>query len=201
MHATTVARHSIRLATSGDQEAIDRLAHDSLTSVGDILGHPSGRLRSFPQIDSAFETTRIVAQQGSRVIGTISMTLDGPHGMPADHAFEQELLAIRAERRRLGNVWRLATDAAIATGKGLVEDLIFSAIRLADENSLETVLFMVPPRFEQLYAMLLLAKRVTAGSLSIGDQELSAILMRVDRETAADSPLMRRFRESGRSVS
>lgn len=65
--------------------------------------------------DLSPDTTIFIARRRStrKLVGTLSVTLDGPEGLPAEEDFPDEIDRLRKEHRTLYHIWRFAMDPEI----------------------------------------------------------------------------------------
>jgi hypothetical protein len=185
--------HRIRRAMEADMDQVYRLTHDTLVAAGDIIPLPSGKIVSFPGLDGINETSVLVAECEGRIVGTNSLTLDGPAGLHCDHGFREETNRIRREGRPLASSWRIATSPSFRRGKRLVQDLMVETLRLCLEFELQTCLFVFPPKFESFYQRAIAAETVSRGNISVNGRDLPAVLMRADCERSYSTPFIRGF--------
>jgi hypothetical protein len=145
---------------------------------------PDNRLALYPNLDNIPETRVLIAEEDGRIVGTNSLTLDGPNGLPSDIDFRKECAAIRGEGRRLAGSWRLCTRAGYRDERRIVLDLFAKTVRLTQELGVQTCVFTVLPRHVRIYEKLLNMKLVSKKEAAIkGLQNVPAVLMRCDYET------------------
>lgn len=91
-------------------DAAFRLVHDQYVWRGFMTTpHPSGRRVN---LRHALPSTRVfVASDGARIVGTVSVVLDSPLGLPMDEVFADQLDRFRRRGRRGAEVSALAMDA------------------------------------------------------------------------------------------
>lgn len=93
-----------------DFDGAFRLLHDRYVEGGYMAPHPSGRRLG---IYNALPSTKVfVARAEGRVIATVALVQDSSVGMPMDQSYREELDAIRARGRRLGEASTLTVDPA-----------------------------------------------------------------------------------------
>jgi hypothetical protein len=141
---------TVRLATSTDLlDAAFRLVHDQYVARGYMAPAPSGRRVS---LFNALPGTKVfVACRHRRLLGTVSLVQDSPHGLPMDEIFRAELDELRATGQRLGEVSALA---AVGGGNGFA--LILRLVRMmavyaADVARLDWLCIAVNPRHLGFY--------------------------------------------------
>ncbi len=167
-----------------DLEEIYSLVHDAYVERGYIEPQPDGRLVLYPQLDNIPETTVIIMWDGDRIVGTNTLTLDGPKGLPSDEDFRKECDAIRAEGRKLAGSWRLCTRTGYRDERHIVLELIARTVRLTLQNEVETCVFTIHPRHVDVYRKLLNMTLVSQKEETVrGLQNAPAVFMRCDRET------------------
>lgn len=94
--------------TREELEAAYRLVHQSYVDAGYMDPHPSGlRVRAFEALP---QTATFIAIENGEVIGTISLIVDSPLGLPMEESYSEELNALRAQGRRIAEVSSLAVS-------------------------------------------------------------------------------------------
>jgi hypothetical protein len=170
-----------------DLDHVRRLVHDVYLQAGYITPQPGGRLVYCPHLDAAAETTAFVAEAGGEIVGTCSLTLDGPAGFHLDDEYPDALRAVRREVRSIASSWRWASKAP-ATERIVVYLGLLRAIQaVLQANAVETCLFTLVPKFASVYRHLLNARLLasTPPLHSCGSGKLSmfrcgTVLMRWD---------------------
>ncbi|HKQ29873.1 MAG TPA: GNAT family N-acetyltransferase [Burkholderiales bacterium] len=82
------------------------LVHDAYVGLGIATPTPTGMLVSPSHL--AHETVVFLARARGRVVGTISVIVDGPAGLPLEHDYPSELATLRRHARRLAEIGSLA---------------------------------------------------------------------------------------------
>ena len=170
-----------RIQTTQELHDVWRLTHDVYVKAGYCKRRETGWLIHYPRLDNIIETAVFIAIENGRIIGTNSITLDGPKGLHVDDDFPKEVNKIRKEGRRLVASWRIVTDC-----KGIMPVVRLIKKTLAfglNELWAETALFTFNPEHENFYKkylnMTTIAKRDCIGKL----HNAPAVLMRADKET------------------
>jgi len=171
-----------------DLEAAWRLTHDLFVAEGYADPRPDGMLRHYPHLDFAPETTVLVAEDlYGRIVGTCSLTVDGPAGLNMDDDFKDIVDGIRMECRRegkkLGAGWRLATAADAHNSLDVALKLISAMIEELAAQELGVILFVFNPRHERFYQKTIGLRTISAqvrGARSV--KGAPAVLMRGDRD-------------------
>lgn len=174
-----------------DQEldAVHRLIHDAYVERGYIEPRPDGRLRHYPDIEAAPENMVLVAIDGGSIVGTVSVTLDGPAGFNVDHDFRGTCDAVRAEGFPVGAVWRLVTDPHRRATPSLVSELFRCTTSVFIKGGIATILCMVAPRHERAYERLLGSQTIGRTAGIDGEVTTPVVLLRMAvTETARRLP-------------
>ncbi len=196
----SVAEHilTVREATdTADLDAVYRLTHDAFLEQGYCEPQPDGRLIHYPHLEGLPETTALVAEENGEIVGTNSVTLDGPAGLHVDVDFKTECDRIRAEcsalGRSLGASWRIATKRSCRSATAVIKGLIRETVRRFVAGSVETVVFTFNPRHERIYKRLLNMTTIARhGGTVQGLNNAPAVFMRWDLETCPDQWLRTR---------
>jgi hypothetical protein len=144
---------------------------------------PDGKLIHYPHLDGIPETTVLVALLDGQVVGTNSLTLDGPRGLHVDHDFKPACDAIRGEGRRLAASWRIGTRNRVRQDARVVFGLIQATLRLGLQYGMQTCVFTFQTRHERIYQKLLNLRTVARMEASAtGLRNGSTVFMRLDRE-------------------
>lgn len=92
--------------TQEELEAAYRLVHHSYVEAGYINPHPSGlRVRIFEVLP---QTATFIAIEKGEVVGTISLIVDSPLGLPMEESYREEVNALRRQGRKIAEVSGLA---------------------------------------------------------------------------------------------
>ncbi|MFH1022279.1 MAG: hypothetical protein V1809_02710 [Planctomycetota bacterium] len=166
-----------------EMDDVCRLTHDAYVERGYCVPQPTGRLIHHPRHDGIPETTVLIAERNRSIVGTNSLTLDGPKGLPVDTDFGTECDAIRATGRRLASSWRIATRKDCRDEQKIVMGLIRETLRLGTLYGVQTCVFTFNPRHERIYERLLNMKTVARNEGTAGLENAPAVFMRLDVET------------------
>ena len=171
------------MRTAHDLINIYRLVHDAYVERGYIEPRSDGQLVLYPHLDHIPETTVLIAEQDGQIVGTNSLTVDSPRGLPSDEDFKKECDNIRAERRKLAGSWRLCTRTGFRDERSIVMELIARTVQMTLENKIETCVFTVHPRHARVYEKLLNMQTVVRREQTVkGLQNAPAVFMRCDYE-------------------
>jgi hypothetical protein len=165
---------------SRELDEVYRLTHDAFLERGYCERQPDGRLVHYPELDVSVDTTILIALVHGEIVGTISLTLDGPAGLHADHDFKPECDRIRAEGRAFAACWRLATRDRYRSENIVVMALIRAAVRLVCDAGVETAVFTFNPRHERIYQRILNMRTVARSAGSDGLCNAPAVFMRLE---------------------
>lgn len=189
--------------TIRELDEVHRITHDSIVEAGYMPPQNGGRIISYPELDSSPRTTILVAMEDRRVIGTNSITADGPFGLHTDRYFRAETDVIRREGRRLVSSFRIATDPG-RTGRrnlALVQDLVkWSLVVAIHKYDFETILCTFNPKHETVYERWLAARTVRVIE-AMADERIAAgaVMMRIDRERLPE-PVLREVNAVAQAV-
>jgi len=167
----------------GELEDVYRLTHDAYAERGYIKASSDGRLIHNRELDGIAETTVVVVVADGIVLGTNTLTLDGPKGLSVDKDFKEESDQVRAEGRTLASSWRLVTRTGYRDERKIVMGLIGETLRLGLSHGVTTCLFSLNPRHERVYSRLLNMKTIARSDAIVGFANAPAVLMRMDIET------------------
>jgi hypothetical protein len=162
-----------------------RLVHDVYVERGYCDPQPDGRLRHYRYLDDIPESTVLVALSGGEIVGTCTLTFDGPRGLNVDEDFKEEADALRREGGLLCSVWRIATSPRCRGGPRVVLALITETIRLGVESGVTQCLIVCTPRHERIYRRLIRTQPLRVKSELRGIRNTAAALVRVDVEATA----------------
>ena len=172
-------------AVQGPEElkAVYRMTHDAYVDMGFIRPRDDGMLIHYPHLDRINETTVLLALLDGRIVGTNSLTLDGPIGLHVDEDFGLETNHIRADGRTLAACYRMNTLPEVRLHNAIVMSLIRETVWRALESDVQTCLFIFHKRHERVYQRLLNMKTVAERSEIACVENFPAVFMRCDLET------------------
>jgi hypothetical protein len=180
---TDIDGFEVTLAESeADTFAAARGVHDSYVERGIMTPHPTG-LRVTPHV--VLPTTRVfVAKLAGRVVGTISLVIDSPMGLPMDAVYGAELAALRTPTTRVAEVGALAI-AREHRGTGLVFLLNRIMFECAARLAIDRLVIAVHPDAEDLYAATMLFERFAGERCYPGlNRSARAVALTLDLTTA-----------------
>lgn len=164
-------------------DAVRRLHHDAWGHRGFIAPRSDGRIDRHREHDLDPDTCVLVARRDRRIVGTCSLTVDGPRRTPIDHGLEASIASIRSSTRRLAAGWRIATTPSERGGRAVVMGLVRSMVRRAIERDVSCCVFFFHVRHVRIYADLIGARVVHhVGSYYADAPTWDCTLMRVDEE-------------------
>jgi len=175
----------IRTARSKfDMERVWRLTHDEYVKMGYASPQPGGLLQHF-ELDAIEETTVWLAEDDrERILGTISMTADGPAGLHVDEDFKDAADEVREECRRTGRLlaapWRIVTRSDYHHQMPLSMGLIAAVVEAVRRRPYEVTLYTFNPRHEKFYRRMLGFETIAGPRPSPSVRNAPAILMRGD---------------------
>ncbi len=164
-------------------EEVYRLTHDAYLERGYCAPQADGKLIHYPSLEHTPETSVMIALEHKDVMGTVSVTIDGPCGLNVDRDFSKAVQSVRREGRRLGAVWRMATRHSLRSERRVLMALMHAGVCQAfDRQELDTFLIVVHPRHESAYRRLLDMRTVARSAETGGLKNAPGVLMRCDLE-------------------
>ncbi len=165
-----------------EMDAVYRLIHDSFLERGYCTPQPNGKLIHHPHLDHVEETTVLTAWENGKLVGTNSVTRDGPLGLPMDKDFKRECDDMRNEGRVLGASWRLGTHFSQRGDTRIIMALIEETICTVFRKGVQTGIFTFNPRHEGIYQRMLNMQSIAYSENVNGLKSAPAVLMRLDVE-------------------
>lgn len=174
------AKRIVTRPVAGTQELdeVHRLTYEAYAIKGYCRPQADGRLRHYPWLDGIEQTTVLVAVREEQLVGSVSLTVDGPYGLHADEDFQDECDRIRAEGRTLGAMWRIVVAENIHSGVDVLLDLVKEGFRHATDLGVQTCVCTLNPCHRKSYERIWGLKAVAAKSTSSGLTNAPAVLMR-----------------------
>jgi len=157
-----------------------RITYDAYLDMNYCEYQSEARLIHYPHLDNIPETTVLVAVKDGEIVGTNTLTLDGPNGLHVDCDYKEECDRVRGEGRKLYASWRIVT---VDHDRKVVMGLIKATVGLGYKLGFHTCLFTFNPHHESVYKRLLNMKTIARHDKSIhGLKNSPSVLMRLDRE-------------------
>lgn len=188
-------------ATLADAERREPLRRPAIERIRSLMGWRRSQklvgrrygqrgLRIAPAASPEPGLATLQAHDGRRLVGTLSVRLDGIDGLAADASFPEELLRLRAKGRLLCEFTRLAVEGEIPTSKPVLASLFHLAYLYAHRVKAADLLVMeVHPRHAPFYRRMLGAKKLELGENA--SVEAPSVLMCLDLDFAQEQ--IRRF--------
>ncbi len=174
---------TLRVASTVDDfAAIHRLIHDAYVEQGYIEPQGNGRLLYNAEFDQRPETVVLMVESEGVLLGTLSLTVDGPRGLPVDRDFNATCNLVRREGRPLGCVWRLVTRQGYVDERRLVLTLIGEIVQEGLARQIKTYLCALNPKHERFYKRLLNMKSLAYCRSVQGLRNAPGVCMRGDVE-------------------
>ena len=141
---------------------ISKLTKDAFSESGLILQNYNNQyLNLYPHLNTIQETSILIAEINRKIIGTNSVTLDGPAGLHTDYYFKKETDFIRkTEDTVLGSSWRIATTQEYRNNIRLFLDLVQNTFIVTKKKNIETCLFVFAEKHEAFYKKMLDAETI-----------------------------------------
>lgn len=148
-----------KIKTQEELEAVYRLTHDAYVAEGYCQPQPDGMLRHYKKYDRLEETDILIALEGDKIVGTISITRSNLSGFPMDEDFPDEVNQIRHRSfimgRYLGACWRIATVPECRNGFAVVLALIKSLVETCAREGINEMIYVFNPKHVKIYRHLL----------------------------------------------
>ncbi len=144
------------------------------------------RLRHYKILDCQPETTVFCVEEEDTLLGTCTVTLDGPRGIHTDFVFPVETQAVRDECRcdglKLASSWRIATDPCCRSKTAVVNMLMNATIEKLLRERVDVSLYTFNPKHEKVYHRLWGFVTIAGPKEDATVKGAPAILMRGDSE-------------------
>jgi hypothetical protein len=181
--SSCIARPIVRpIRNTSELQEVYRLTHDCYVNSGYCKPHPTGMVVHYAPYDHIAETTILVALLDGQIVGSVSITVDGPSGFTVDEDFNDECIAIRQEGKPVAVVWRLVVKKSEQPSRMVVVSLINEVVSRLRRFEINTALFSVNPKHENVYRRLLNMSVVARKSGSNGLENAPAVLLRGDSD-------------------
>jgi hypothetical protein len=176
--------------SAADLDLVYKLTHDSWVHERLIEPRPSGRLIRHPELDNDHRTKVLIARdENGVVLGTNSITMDGPLGLPMDHGLKEQVDQVRAEIGKIAGSWRIATAPDCRSRVSVLSGLIIKTIDVAESWDVNGCLFLFAMRHERIYQKLIGARTICHRPGFYPDApSWTPALMRVDRSWFGQGP-------------
>ena len=185
----TSTHYEVRIATSKQEmEKVYHLTHDAYVDMNYAKPQPGGKLIHYPELENIPETTVMIASSGSRLLGTLSITIDGPMGLNTDKDFPQLTKQIRRQTNKLASCWRMATCKKCRGKKRIVKDLLKASVcHIFKQLEIDTLLCTVNPCHERIYQLLFGFETIARQDSSLqGLKNAPAVLMRLEHKNVPE---------------
>ena len=172
----------VRIATPEEMNQVYRLTYKEYLRQGYCKSNNEERLIHNDHLDNIPETTVIIAIENGIVIGTNSLTLDGPNQLCVDIDFPEEVKQEREkcqeENKILSASWRIVTDSQSRSSFKIVLQLINETVKQIIKSNSDIILFSFHPKHEYFYHKLLGLETITSNYCkSVGNP---GVLMKID---------------------
>jgi hypothetical protein len=175
------------IANENELELVHRLTHDAYVAMGYATPQPSGKLVHYGDFDHLPETTVLVVERGNEIIGTGSLTLDGPWGLTVEKDFKRVCDHLRYSGRSIAVAWRLVIAKSAGASNRIILDLLREFVNLTASQGVNTTLITVNPRHQSAYQRLLNATVLAKENMTKGLDQAPGVLLRLDYERVAPS--------------
>ncbi len=187
-----------------EYEAAFRLTYQTYLEMGYCGPHPA-ELRVLPH-HLLPETLVFLARNERDLLGTVSLIVDSPFGLPADALYREDLAPFRDQGLRLGEVSSLAADSSYrfllvaedGKRRGVFWLLHQAVLAWAQRVGLDHLLITVNPRHAVFYERLYLFERFGEEKAYAAVQGAPAVPLHLDLRSLPGR-LAASIEESGRA--
>jgi hypothetical protein len=145
----------ITIATTYEEMTLVwKLTHDAYVTAGYAYSNSYGTLHHYPHLDGICETTVFTDIEDDQLLGTITLTEDGPAGLSVDPEFKDLIDPFRKLNVKIASVWRLVTLFGINRPR-VVMSLIGRVVEECAERKICLVFLVVNPKHEKFYNRML----------------------------------------------
>jgi len=123
--------------------------------------HPDQEEHAIPRTLDRADTITLGAFHGDTLVGTISLVIDGPQGLPMDYIYSEELTPLRASQLRIAEVGQFAIDSETyraSTGRAVPRFLALAffgaALSGAIAHECAYICVAVNPKHARFYRLL-----------------------------------------------
>lgn len=166
----------VRIAQQQDMSEVYKITHDVYVSEGYCEPQLDGMLRHYSHIDNIPETIVFIVEDNGKIIGTNSLTFDGPKKFNVDEDFGDIVEQIRQENRKVAASWRIVTT----DGRTVILKLISATVEKCRDEHVDILLCSLNPKHARFYERIL-GMRVIAEKYCRA-VNAPAVLMRGDAE-------------------
>ncbi len=174
-----------KLAFSSDMLEVYKLTHNQYVAQNYCDSQPDGFLIHYPYLDNIPETSVIIIVDNNTIVGTNSLTIDGPQKLCVDEDFPIETEKVRQrclkDNKKLAAAWRIITKTQVRHNITIILELIKQTIHLAQKQNIDEWLFSLHPKHERIYHKLLGLDTIAKSTCSsVGN--MPAVLMGIDSD-------------------
>jgi hypothetical protein len=141
-----------------------------------------------PHLDTIPETHIAVVKSGADLLGTVSITEDGPQKLATDPLFPIETDTIRRLAKHMGmkvcSPWRIITKDSYRD-LGVVIQLFSAVAEIVSGKNIDIMLFAINPRHIGFYTRMLGAEKVAVKENDQTVNDAPAMLIISSRQTAS----------------
>ena len=170
------------VANEDELDMVHHLTHDNYVAMGYASPQPNRKLAHYGDFDHLIETTILVAIRDNEVIGSASVTMDGPWGLTVDKDFKRICDMLRYNGRSLAVIWRLVIAKSAGPSLKILMGLIQQVTNRALMEGVNTALITVNPKHQTVYQRLVNATVLSTNNFTKGLDQAPGVLLRMDYE-------------------
>jgi predicted GNAT family N-acyltransferase len=150
-----VKKMEVRIATQADMSNVYKLTYQSYLKEHYCQENNKQELIHYPHLDNIEETTVIIVDEDGKIIGTNTVTLDGPNKLHTDEDFSEETERVRQEclekNKKLGCSWRIVTSSDNRNNKAVICLLFNKTVEIMVDKAMDICLFIFNPKHLSFY--------------------------------------------------
>lgn len=173
------------VTTDIERHKVYKLTHDVYLKEGYCKPISNGELQHYPHLNGIKETIVLIAIDNSLIVGTNTITIDGPKGLHVDEDFPLEMKKIRQKcldnGQLLASSGRIVTDSSYGSQYRLIIKLIKATINIAVKKlNIDFFVIECNPKHEEFYRRIIGFKSLAYGTCrAVGGEP--AVLMGIGK--------------------
>jgi hypothetical protein len=168
--------------------AVHRLTYECYLSKKSDSPSLEGLWTPHPDFDQIPESTIYIAELEGKIVGSVSITMDGLRGLPLDSSFFRTCALVRTQRSRLVQLWRLLIKESCPIKDSIRELLLATAAEHFRAQAIETVLLFVQEDHMHTCTKFFEATPIALVRSIPETMDAPHVLLRCDLEKSADLP-------------
>ena len=163
-------------------DQIRSLTYESYLEKGFISSNSDKRIDMYDKLDALDQTRILIAEEENKVVGSASITIDGPEGLHTDIHFKKESDIIRAENKKLATCWRFVIDRSYRNQISLSKNIIYSTYEILEKEGIEDLILWFSAKDIPFYIRMFNAKLVAIKEIQFNKKSFHSALLRTTTE-------------------